>query len=72
MLTRRIIPCLVIDRGRVTKGTGFVNQRDAMSQGEAAAVLAASIFHSGEYSIAEAKAFLDQRDVRVRPFEAQS
>ncbi len=48
-----------------------MNQRDAMSEGEAGAVLIASIFHSGEYSIAEAKAFLDQRDVPERPFEAQ-
>lgn len=29
MLTRRIIPCLDCDRGRVVKGTKFVNIRDA-------------------------------------------
>jgi cyclase len=29
MLTKRIIPCLDIDRGRVVKGTHFVNLRDA-------------------------------------------
>lgn len=29
MLTRRIIPCLDIDRGRVVKGVNFVNLRDA-------------------------------------------
>jgi imidazole glycerol-phosphate synthase subunit HisF len=29
LLTRRIIPCLDVDRGRVVKGTNFVNLRDA-------------------------------------------
>jgi len=29
MLTKRIIPCLDVDRGRVVKGTSFVNLRDA-------------------------------------------
>ncbi len=29
MLTRRIIPCLDVDQGRVVKGTNFLNLRDA-------------------------------------------
>jgi cyclase len=29
VLTKRIIPCLDVDRGRVVKGTNFVNLRDA-------------------------------------------
>ena len=29
MLSKRIIPCLDIERGRVVKGTNFVNLRDA-------------------------------------------
>src|SRR5436309_9929496 len=29
MLTKRIIPCLDVDRGRVVKGTHFLNLRDA-------------------------------------------
>src|SRR2546429_3782641 len=29
MLTRRIIPCLDVDRGRVVKGINFLNLRDA-------------------------------------------
>ena len=29
MLARRVIPCLDVDRGRVVKGTNFVNLRDA-------------------------------------------
>ena len=29
MLARRLVPCLDVDRGRVVKGTNFVNLRDA-------------------------------------------
>ena len=29
MLAKRIVPCLDVDRGRVVKGTNFVNLRDA-------------------------------------------
>src|SRR5258706_12656001 len=29
MLTKRIIPCLDVDRGRVVKGTNFIGLRDA-------------------------------------------
>ncbi len=29
MLAKRIIPCLDVDRGRVVKGTNFVDLRDA-------------------------------------------
>ncbi|MCH8223412.1 MAG: imidazole glycerol phosphate synthase subunit HisF, partial [Chloroflexi bacterium] len=36
MLTRRIIPCLDIDKGRVVKGTSFVNLRDAGDPAELA------------------------------------
>ena len=34
--------------------------------GKASAVLAASIFHFGEYSIAEAKQYLDSKGIPVR------
>ena len=40
---------------------------DALDAGEADAVLAASIFHFGEYSIGEAKDYLGSRGVPVRP-----
>ena len=40
---------------------------DALDRGEADAVLAASIFHFGEYSIGEAKDYLRERGVPVRP-----
>ena len=29
MLAKRVIPCLDVDRGRVVKGTNFLNLRDA-------------------------------------------
>ncbi len=44
---------------------------DALVQGTADAVLAASIFHFREYSIAEAKRFLHDRGVVVRMKEAE-
>jgi imidazole glycerol-phosphate synthase subunit HisF len=37
MLTKRVIPCLDVDRGRVVKGTNFVNLRDAGDPVEVAA-----------------------------------
>ena len=37
LLTRRIIPCLDVDAGRVVKGTSFVNLRDAGDPAELAA-----------------------------------
>jgi cyclase len=38
-----------------------------LSEGQASAALAASIFHYGQYSIPEVKAYLAQRGVPVRP-----
>ncbi|MDK2820771.1 MAG: imidazole glycerol-phosphate synthase subunit HisF [Clostridia bacterium] len=38
MLTKRIIPCLDVDNGRVVKGTKFLNLRDAGDPVELAAV----------------------------------
>ena len=29
MITKRIIPCLDVDQGRVVKGTNFIDIRDA-------------------------------------------
>ena len=37
MLTKRIIPCLDVDDGRVVKGASFVNLRDAGDPVELAA-----------------------------------
>jgi cyclase len=39
---------------------------DVLRKGEADAVLAASIFHFGEYTVAEAKRFLADHGVPVR------
>src|SRR5262249_4247842 len=38
-----------------------------LTEGEADAALAASIFHYGTYPVADLKAFLQQRNVPVRP-----
>ncbi len=37
MLAKRVIPCLDVDRGRVVKGTNFLNLRDAGDPVEVAA-----------------------------------
>jgi cyclase len=39
---------------------------EGLTAGKADAVLAASIFHYGEYTIGEVKTFLDERGVCVR------
>ncbi len=39
---------------------------DGISKGHASAVLAASIFHFGEYTIGEAKAYMAAQDIEVR------
>jgi imidazole glycerol-phosphate synthase subunit HisF len=40
---------------------------DGLTQGNASAALAASIFHFREYSIGECKNYLASRNVAVRP-----
>ena len=39
---------------------------DALHEGHSDAVLAASIFHFGEYTVAEAKQYLSDRGLPVR------
>jgi len=65
-LTRRVVdavPVPVIASGGVGELAHFV---DGFERGGADAVLAASIFHYGEHTIAEAKAFVAARGVPVR------
>lgn len=48
-------------------GVGNLNHLvDGILQGHADAVLAASIFHYGQYTILEAKEFLSQHGIEVR------
>jgi cyclase len=54
----------VIASGGVGKVQDLV---DGVTKGHASAVLAASIFHFGEVSIAEAKAALRAANIPVRP-----
>jgi cyclase len=65
-LTRAVsdaVPVPVIASGGV--GT-LEHLADGITQGGADAVLAASIFHYGEYSVAQAKALMAQRGILVR------
>jgi imidazole glycerol-phosphate synthase subunit HisF len=60
----RAVPVPVIASG----GAGNLDHLyEAFTQGEADAVLAASIFHFGTYTIAQAKEYLAARQVAVRP-----
>jgi cyclase len=66
-LTRAVadrVPIPVIASGGV--GT-LEHLREGLVEGGADAVLAASIFHFGEYTVAEAKAYLMAHEVPVRP-----
>jgi cyclase len=45
---------------------------EALTDGGADAVLAASIFHFGKYDIAFLKGYLQERGVPMRPVEAAS
>ena len=66
-LTRAVsdaVPVPVIASGGVGKVQDLV---DGVVQGHASAVLAASIFHFGEVSIAQAKAALRAANIPVRP-----
>ncbi|MBI4336961.1 MAG: imidazole glycerol phosphate synthase subunit HisF [Chloroflexi bacterium] len=66
-LTRAVaeaVPVPVIASG----GAGTLEHlRQALVEGKADAVLAASIFHYGQYRISEAKAYLHQHGIPVRP-----
>ncbi len=66
-LTRTVadnVPVPVIASG----GVGTLDDlADGVQQGHADAVLAASIFHFGDHTIAEAKALMEQRGIFVRP-----
>lgn len=66
-LTRRVSDAVgvpVIASG----GAGtLAHLAEVLSEGHADAVLAASIFHFGTYSVPEAKTFLKQRGIPVRP-----
>ena len=60
----REVPVPVIASG----GVGTLDHlADGVQQGGATGVLAASIFHFGEFTVADAKAVMAQRGIRVRP-----
>ena len=67
MLTKRIIPCLDVDRGRVVKGISFVNIRDAGDPAE----LASRYNEEGadELVILDITASSDARDTMVSVVE---
>ena len=70
MLTKRIIPCLDVDAGRVVKGTSFVNLRDAGDPAELA-----SLYNregGDELVFLDITASSDSRDTMVEVMERVS
>ncbi len=63
MLTKRIIPCLDVDRGRVVKGISFVDLRDAGSPAELASFYDAE--GADELVFLDITASADARDTMV-------
>jgi cyclase len=63
MLTKRIIPCLDIDRGRVVKGVSFVNIRDAGDPAELAALYDRE--GADELVFLDITASSDERDIMI-------
>ena len=63
MLTKRIIPCLDVDVGRVVKGTSFVNLRDAGDPAELAALYDRE--GGDELVFLDIRASADSRDTMV-------
>ena len=63
MLTKRIIPCLDVDRGRVVKGVSFVNLRDAGDPTEMAAFYDAE--GADELVFLDITASSDYRDIMI-------
>lgn len=63
MLTKRIIPCLDIDRGRVVKGVSFVNIRDAGDPAELARFYDAQ--GADELVFLDITASSDARDIMI-------
>jgi cyclase len=62
----------ITDRVRIpviaSGGAGTLDHlREGLVDGGASAVLAASIFHFGEYTVGEAKAYLREAGLPVRP-----
>ncbi|NBO06591.1 MAG: imidazole glycerol phosphate synthase subunit HisF, partial [Actinobacteria bacterium] len=66
-LTRAVVDAVTVPV-IASGGVGSLDHlADGVLVGGADAVLAASIFHFGEFSVAQAKAAMSARGVRVRP-----
>ncbi|MCH9037762.1 MAG: imidazole glycerol phosphate synthase subunit HisF [Chloroflexi bacterium] len=63
MLTKRVIPCLDVDRGRVVKGVSFVNIRDAGDPRELAAFYDSE--GADELVFLDITASVDARDIMI-------
>ncbi len=70
-LTRRVAEAVNIPVIASGGAGNLEHMVEVLERGRADAVLAASIFHFGEYTIAQAKEYFAQRGLPVRPMVAQ-
>ena len=65
------LPKSIQDVDELNRGTAQIGGAlyDALETGRADAVLAASIFHYGDYTIQQAKRYLTERGLPIRPRE---
>ena len=63
---RGLVPALVSRRSLISQVGGLEHLYEGVAEGGAEAVLAASIFHFGEFTVREAKEYLRERGVEVR------
>ena len=66
-LTRRVSEAVRIPVIASGGAGNLEHMAEVLLQGRADAVLAASIFHFGEYTVAQAKEYFAQRGIPVRP-----
>lgn len=68
MLTRRIIPCLDVDKGRVVKGIKFVNLRDAGDPVQLAAAYDSQL--ADELCFLDITASYEERNIMIKVAES--
>ncbi len=65
-LTRRLSEAVEVPVIASGGAGNLAHMAEVLKQGKASAVLAASIFHFGEYTVGQAKAYLASEGIKVR------
>ena len=72
VITRRVSEAVGVPVVASGGAGSLENKAQVLLEGKADAVLAASIFHFGEYTVGDVKRFLASKNIPVRPVPAQS